>query len=431
MKQVSSRRGWLFAFLVLVLGFPAVTLRALCVGVDCDAAEASGERQPFCDLPGTVRAGLTAGYYDDRSADVIAVAASNSHVRAAGALWPALSDVQTAVPIVLSGKGFREDVEIPGTPSLDQIAPTIAASMGLERPHPDVRSGRPMSEAIGEGVPSLTVLMVAEGISAAEARRMTSVQGLAAQGAASFDGRIGSLPVEPAAALTTIGTGASPAQHGITGVLVRDAQGELVEAWGPRSPSNVVATLGDHMDELSSQRAEIGLIGSVPRDRGLIGGRWYPDGDRDVTLFLPAEASRIARSAASALRDHRWGSDRIPDLLAVVLRGHAGEVDDAIERIVAAARAEIGNVSFVFTAIGSEPRVRSIRARDLIRNRLDDSRLIEAASGAGLYLNQEAMADLQASDNDVVSQMHGWRTSEGPLLLDVFPARAVVLGRYC
>lgn len=431
MSALQDRRAWLFAILVVVLGLPAAGLRILCIGIDCEAAGASDRRQPFCGLSSAIRSNLAAGYYDGRSPEVLAVTTRDPIVRSAGTWWPNPADLEVPVPIVMSGTGFREGISIDGNPTLDQIAPTIAETMDLERPHPEVRSGRPIPEVTGAGIPSLTVLMVAEGISSSQAQQLSSVRWLASRGAASYEGRIGSLPVDPTSALTTIGTGARPAEHGITESFVRDGTGRMVAAWGRRSPTNVVATLGDHMDELSSQRAEIGLVGSFPRDRGLIGGLWYPNHDRDDVLFPAPDPKRIADSAVSMLADPKWGSDGTTDLLAVALRGEAADIDEAMTRIMTAAQEATGEASFVFTAVGNAPESRAVRARSLIRTHLDDPGLVERTGAAGIYLDQKVMAERQASDNEVISRMRTWEREGEPILLDVFPARAVVLGRYC
>lgn len=430
MKATLDRRVGLFTLLVIAVGLPAVTLRSLCIGVDCEAARASGDPRPFCDLPAGVKAGLTHGYYDGRSPDVIAVTSGDDRVRAGDALWPDPRDIRTAMPVVFSGVGFDRGVDITGTPTLDQIAPTIAASIGLERPHPEVRSGRPIPAALGAGSPALTVLMVAQGVSASDARQMRSVVDLTEKGAASFDGRPGSLPVESAAAMATIGTGALPAEHGITGTYVRDDDGALVPAWSRSAPLNVVATFGDHLDDLTSERAKIALIGSFPSDRGLIGGRWYPDHDRDEVLLQPPRAPRVADAAVSLLGSQRWGSDEVPDLVAVALRGEVDEIDEAVARIVSAGREGSRAVSFVFTSVASDTSP-TIGAGSLVREHLDDPRLVESVAGAGLYLDQGAMAERQASDNEVISQMRRWDLDGSSLLLDVFSSRSIVFGRFC
>jgi sialate O-acetylesterase len=53
-------------------------------------------------------------------------------------------------------------------------------------------------------------------------------------GAGTLEGETGSLPIDPAATLTTVGTGGLPSQHGITGSFVRLARQALSVAYGSK-----------------------------------------------------------------------------------------------------------------------------------------------------------------------------------------------------
>ena len=78
----------------------------------------------------------------------------------------------------------------------------------------------------------------------------------------------GSLPLDPTAVESTIGTGGLPSQHGITGTWVRNTQGRLTRAFGPGAPPPVIASLGDDLDAATAGRAKIGLIRTTPGRRG-------------------------------------------------------------------------------------------------------------------------------------------------------------------
>ena len=75
----------------------------------------------------------------------------------------------------------------------------------------------------------------------------------------------GSLPLDPTAVETTIGTGGLPSQHGITGTWVRNAQGRLVRAFGPGAPTPVIAALGDDLDQRDGRRVEDRVDPQPPR----------------------------------------------------------------------------------------------------------------------------------------------------------------------
>src|SRR5206468_7139428 len=62
-----------------------------------------------------------------------------------GVLWPSTEGTpDTRVPIAFAGSPFGVGVPIPTGVRLDQIAPTISDAIGFRRPHPDVRSGKPI-----------------------------------------------------------------------------------------------------------------------------------------------------------------------------------------------------------------------------------------------------------------------------------------------
>ena len=105
---------------------------------------------------------------------------------------------------------------------------------------------------------------------------------LMSKGAATMDGETGSLPLDPAAMISTVGTGGSPSQHGITGEFVRTGEGRLVRAFSNEAETPVIATLADDLDEELEQRPLIGLVGST--------------GQRQRA---PSEASGTARRATS------------------------------------------------------------------------------------------------------------------------------------
>ena len=147
---------------------------------------------------------------------------------------------------------------------------------------------------------------------------MAVLRSLLHHGTGTLNGTTGSLPLDPVATLTTIGTGGLPLQHGITGSYVRNDDGDVVRAWGDGAPLSVIATLPDDLDEKTGQRAMIGLVATDETDRGLIGGNWYPNHDRDPVTVANGSGSV---TAASEILAQGFGRDQIPDVLGVVLSG--------------------------------------------------------------------------------------------------------------
>ncbi|MDQ3981486.1 MAG: hypothetical protein M3271_02250, partial [Actinomycetota bacterium] len=348
----AGRRTLVLLTLVALVGTPAGVLRAFCVGHSCDEpVNASGE-VPFCSLPDGVRARVAAGFREGRSPDLLAVTASESLVASdewPPVPWPSPSN-DTRVPIAFWGTGVDAGAEIPPGTGVDDIAPTIEAMLGFARPHPDVRSGTAIEGVASGTPPRLVVEIVWIGRGSADVARAAALEEVMASGTSTLEGDTASVPVDPAAVLTTIGTGGRPAQHGITATIVRDESGELRRAWGPNAPVHVIATLADDLDEELRQEPVIGMVGARRSYRGAVAGDWYVDVDRD--RFVKTERGREARDALSLL-DSSFGDDDVPDLAVVA-------VESGPERLAATMRAVTrraqkvsrGSAAFVFTATG-------------------------------------------------------------------------------
>jgi hypothetical protein len=243
---------------------------------------------------------------------------------------------------------------------------------------------------------------------------------------------VGSLPLDPAAVEATVGTGALPSDHGITGALLRNDRGEVVTAWGPGTPFSVIAGLGDDLDELRDQAPRIGLIGTAEWDRGLIGGNWYLENDRDDVVLDPRPARQVA--AAAELVATGYGRDDVPDLLAVAMEGPPAKLDQALGRLVRLAdEAAEGRAATVVTATGAAGPDGGVGAADLLRElRTDLGPVVEAAGVGGFFLDTEAMAAEGVAGDRVVRAIRGLAgPGGGSLLHDVFPQIAVTFARYC
>jgi hypothetical protein len=240
-----------------VLGLPAVLLRFLCVGHSCDEETAAASEVPFCSLESDLRSRITAGFRERRSPEVLAVArraiaGGTGFPRAMSPAWPS-SDLDAArVPIVFAGEGVVR-TPIPEGTTLTSIAPTLAAIIDFERPFPEVRSGEAIEEVAGDPSPKLVLQVILKGVGSddleAQPEAWPFLRSLMDEGAATMDADTGSLPLDPAAVISTVGTGGSPSQHGITGEFVRTDEGRLVRAFANEAEPPVIATLADDLDE--------------------------------------------------------------------------------------------------------------------------------------------------------------------------------------
>ena len=465
-QYLIGRRAVALVVAAAVLGVPAGVMRILCVGGTCEPRDEAPSKTPFCSLPDDVRRLLERGTYDGRSPDIVAVTGSSLvwggdafGQKSSGPLWPstALPDNER-VPLVFAGTGVREGAKLPSGSGLDDVSETIATIIDLRRPHPDVRSGNALEGVETGERPRLVLEVVWKGIGSNDLERRPEawpqLRRLMRRGAATTDAVVGSLPLDPAATLATIGTGGLPSHHGVIGTTLRrdvalssstsgaGSAGKIVRAWDAPSFATVIATLSDHLDEKLKQEPKIGLIGTDRSDRGLIGGNWYELSDRDtvVTLGRAASAREQVSAVRALLREGNFGRDQITDLAGVVLPGRVRKLDKVLGRVVkAASRASRRSAAVVVTATGANHSGRAEKAlkADTLRKELERSipspePVVEALVPGGLYLDQHALARLELSDDAVLSKLLTMRSASGNrLLADAFPSIAINFGRYC
>jgi hypothetical protein len=441
----TDRRTLVVVLLALVVAVPAAALRAMCVGRSCRRAEPAQARIPFCSLPGDVRDLLAAGFRDGRGPHVMAVAGSTpvrggTALGALSAPWPPVDPGEEGVvPLVFAGAGVRPGALIPEGTTLDAVAPTVAQAIGLDRRHPGVRSGEAIAGvADPSSRPRLVVLVAWKGVGSVDLEAAPvawpTLRGIVEDHAGTLGAEVGSLPLDPAATLTTIGTGGLPDDHGITGTLVRNDRGQVVRAWDDGAPFSVIAALGDDLDERLGQRPRIGAVLTDVADRGVIGGNWYVEVDRDDVVIARDDPIAQARRAEQLLAEG-YGSDDTPDLLAVVMAGPVRAMDRALARVVTAAEETAGGRALVVvTATGSEAGPGAVPAAAVEADVEDEvgRDVIEATAPGGLFLDQNVLASTGLSEDPVVEALRGLRAPGGtPLLADVFPQVAVTFARYC
>jgi hypothetical protein len=417
-----------------LVGAPAIALRAFCVGESCAQEDEVSAAVPFCPLPADLRAQIEAGYRQGRSPDVMATTTSGVRLSDdAGIVWPRSPYALAAndVPLLFFGHGVNPG-RLPDGIGVDRIAPTIARVMGYDRPHPEIRSGIPLADAVqADARPSLVVELVWQGVGSV-AFNPAGLPWLGSHDrhdAWTFTGTTGSLPVDPAAILTTIGTGGLPSQHGITGSLVRDRHGRPVPAWSAAAPTSIIATLGDDWDHATAQRARIGLVARSPVDQGLVGGTWYLDHDRDDVVTGSGDPAR----EVTHLIDTGYGADETTDIIGVVLSGMPEPMGRDTGRIVEAVMRRVPDTTFVLTATG-DTNGGGVARPDVAAgvDRAVGSPVVSRAVAGGLFLDQEVMAANDITSDDVVRAMDTMRAPGGsPLFADAYPGFAISFSRYC
>jgi len=401
-----------------LVGAPAVVLRAVCFGKSCGSPAAVQARVPFCPLPDRLKTLIAAGYRDGRSPEVLAVPATigitgGTSTNTAEVPWPGTSPLpDTSVPIVFTGPRVKH-VPLPTGTGLDQIAPTLAAFLRFNRGHPDVRTGKAIG-GLNEGgltplVPKLVLELTwtgvsGDGLKSLPLSRTPWLRSQFRSGAGTFGGDTGSVPLDPAATLTTIGTGGLPFQHGITGSLLRSPSGAVVPAWGKGAPTSVIATLTDDFDQAKGQAPKIALVAPAPEDQGLIGGKWYIGHDKDLVEIGGDPVAKVRTALATGL-----GSDVTPDVLGVVLQGTPQQMDgesSAIQRLaLQAAGGSAGLVTVTAgTGEGGAPSGTGADVAAAVDGTLG-APVVAASTPGGLFLDPAVQARAHISGQDVVNAL--------------------------
>ena len=197
------------------------------------------------------------------------------------------------VPIVVWSPGRIEPQDHSERVTLADLAPTTARLIGFD----EFRAADGVSLP---GIPSVTppvqprvvVTLVVDGGGWNVLRRWPdawpNLKRLMREGATYRNAISGSFPAVTASTHATIGTGAFPRTHGITGHNVR-RDGGPVKAWGEAGnidPSFLLEpTLADRWTEWTEDRAWVGEIGYQVWHVGMLGRGGRPMGDAPVGVY--------------------------------------------------------------------------------------------------------------------------------------------------
>lgn len=441
---MSGRRSLLVLAVLAAIALPAGALQLLCIGRSCEDELSGPVRIPFCGLPERSRALIADGYREGRSPDVMGVTAGTTVWSEAGgtglrAPWPGAGDGSTLVPLAFAGVAVSPGAPLADGTALDRVAPTVAQIVRFERPFPEVRSGTPIEGVVDPRAepPRLVLLIAWKGIGSAELagreRDWPFLAGLLRDGSGTLAAEPGSLPLDPAAVLTTIGTGGLPSQHGVTGSVLRNDQGEVVPAFGAGAPVQVIATLADDL-EAADPRTLVGLVATDPSDRGIVGGGWYPEQDPVDRVLGDAGAAPLA---VRTLLGTGFGADEVPDVLGVVIDGRVRALDRWTRAIVRTAeRATRGSLGVVVAGTGSPAGRSAVPDEDLLpaveAAVPGDEPVVAATVPGGLFLDQDVLARAGVTGRAIADALLGVRTPGGErMMADAFQGFAVSFARYC
>jgi type I phosphodiesterase/nucleotide pyrophosphatase len=205
------------------------------------------------------------------------------------------------VPLLVYAPGIVEPSDSEDRVTLADLAPTTAHLIGYDG-YPGDRDGRVLPGLRTSGVtPKVVVTFVIDGggwnVLDHWNQAWPNLQRLM-QGGANYRNAItGSFPAVTACAHATIGTGAFPWKHGITGHNIRDGT-EVRKAYrspGQADPSDIlVPTLADLWSDETGNAAWVGQIGYQVWHLGMLGhgGTNRPAGDKPVGVFWDEDGSR-------------------------------------------------------------------------------------------------------------------------------------------
>jgi hypothetical protein len=207
------------------------------------------------------------------------------------------------VPLVVHAPGIVQPMDSVERVTLADLAPTTASLIGVED-WPDDRDGRVLPGLGANGArPKVVVTFVIDGggWNALDLwpGRTPTLQRLMRTGGNFRNAIHGSFPAVTATAHATIGTGAFPWKHGITGHNIRDAA-QVRKAFGEigaADPSDILLpTIADLWSAETDNRAWVGEIGYQIWHLGMLGhgGPDRPAGAKPVAVFWDEQGRRWA-----------------------------------------------------------------------------------------------------------------------------------------
>jgi Type I phosphodiesterase / nucleotide pyrophosphatase len=199
------------------------------------------------------------------------------------------------VPIVIWSGGALTPSDHTDRVSLADLAPTIASMIGFDGY--EAADGRPLPGTPSfETPPKVVVTFVIDGggwnVLEHWGDAWPNVKRLMREGVVHRNAIMGSSPAVTACAHATIGTGAFPRAHGITGHNIRDG-GRVRKAYGDpgrADPSDIlIPTLADRWVESNDANVWVGEIGYQIWHLGMLGRGGRPLGDKPVAVYWDDE----------------------------------------------------------------------------------------------------------------------------------------------
>jgi predicted AlkP superfamily pyrophosphatase or phosphodiesterase len=269
----------------------------------------------------------------------------------------------TRVPLIFYGPGHVRRGRFAVPARHQDIAPTIAAMLGL--PAPATMTGRALSMALRPAAapPRVVLLVVLDAFRAdyleRHAAALPTLTRLGREGASFPRAQVDYLPSATGVAHSTISTGADPSIHGISVNTVFDgATGKESDPYAGRSPRNLMApALADLWAEATDGRAVIAAQGGLFYAAGALAGHGACQiGGRAVFAASYERTTGQWTTNPECYRLHPSLAERTPrsiwETAQGVWRGHDITGPDLVRRSALFAAYEVDSLLGI---VGAEP----------------------------------------------------------------------------
>ena len=266
--------------------------------------------EQLCALPDEWLERIERGHYPGHSGDISILPRKPAYMASGAGGWSHSGpwDYLQEVPLIFYGPGvIDEGVEVDRPVSLADVAPTYAALVrgSVESDGRRLPEIADLSAAdLTKEPPALVVTVVWDGggWNALEQwpDAWPELQGLIERGTSYRNATVGSSPSVTPSTHTTLGTGFFPSTHGISGIPIKDDNGEVADAFlkGESARFLQVPAFAERWDEQNDNDAEIGMIGYEPWHLGMIGhGAEQDGGDKDDAAWLDIETNEWITNA--------------------------------------------------------------------------------------------------------------------------------------
>jgi predicted AlkP superfamily pyrophosphatase or phosphodiesterase len=241
-----------------------------------------------CALEPTYLTRIWRGTDPERSGDILMVPQEpnffgTSNLVSHSGPWDYLQEV----PLVLYGPKFvARRGEVDTRVSIPDVFPTIGALTGVDLPR---RDGAPLGEALAPDTdpPRLIVVIVWDGAGRNTLdrwpERWPTLRSLSEKGVSYLRATVGSSPSVTSSIHASLGTGAFPRRHGVSGNWLRQPDGGVLGAlWGRDTSALRLSTFADEVDRSFGNASSVGALAWLGWHLAMVGrGSAAPGGDAD------------------------------------------------------------------------------------------------------------------------------------------------------